>query len=136
MRWKRRSRIEQGRRSLSCSDPGALAPGLFERKGEGMHINTRKKKYLMVLVTVLILAMAFSMNAFATDAVIGKINSLKTFVVNIITAAGSIVLAWGVFEFASAYQSRDTAQQTDSLKKVIAGIIMVFGSQIINSLGG
>ena len=62
-----------------------------------MHINTRKKKCLMVLMTVLILAMAFSMNASATDAVIGKINSLK---------------------------------------KVIAGIIMVFGSQIINSLGG
>ena len=101
-----------------------------------MHITTRKKKYLMVLVTVLVLTMAFSMNAFATDAVIGKINSLKTFVVNIITEAGSIVLAWGVFEFAYAYQSRDTAQQTDSLKKVIAGIIMVFGSQIINSLGG
>ena len=39
-------------------------------------------------------------------------------------------------DIASAYQSRDTAQQTDSLKKVIAGIIMVFGSQIINSLGG
>jgi hypothetical protein len=116
--------------------PGPCAPGLFKEKGEGMHINTRKKKYLMVLVTVLALTMAFSMNAFATDAVIGKINSLKTFVVNIITAAGSIVLAWGVFEFASAYQSRDTAQQTDSLKKVIAGIIMVFGSQIINSLGG
>ena len=101
-----------------------------------MHINTRKKKCLMVLMTVLILAMAFSMNASATDAVIGQINSLKTFVVNIITAAGSIVLAWGVFEIASANQSRDTAQQTDSLKKVIAGIIMVFGSQIINSLGG
>ena len=116
--------------------PGPCAPGHFKEKGEGMHINTRKKKYLMVLVTVLALTMAFSMNAFATDAVIGKINSLKTFVVNIITAAGSIVLAWGVFEFASAYQSRDTAQQTDSLKKVIAGIIMVFGSQIINSLGG
>ena len=123
-------------REASSFAPGPCAPGLFEKKGEGMYINTRKKKYLMVLMTVLVLAMAFSMNAFATDAVIGKINSLKTFVVNIITAAGSIVLAWGVFEFAAAYQSRDTAQQTDSLKKVIAGIIMVFGSQIINSLGG
>lgn len=49
-------------------------------------------------------------------------------------AAGEIVLAWGVFEFASAYQSRDTAQQTDSLKKVVAGILMCLATTIINLL--
>ena len=57
-----------------------------------------------------------------------------TIVTTIITAAGAIVLAWGVFEFASAYQSRDTAQQTDSLKKVVAGILMCLAPTIINLL--
>ena len=57
-----------------------------------------------------------------------------TIVTTIITAAGAIVLAWGVFEFASAYQSRDTAQQTDSLKKIVAGILMCLALTIINLL--
>ena len=86
-----------------------------------------------VLATMTILAM-IPMNAFAAAQVQGKINNLYSIVTTIITAAGAIVLAWGVFEFASAYQSRDTAQQTDSLKKVVAGILMCLAPTIINLL--
>ena len=75
-----------------------------------------------------------SVNVMAAEAVTSKINSLYDIVLGIITAAGVIVLAWGIFEFASAYQSRDTAQQTDSLKKVVSGIIMVAAPTIINLL--
>lgn len=63
-----------------------------------------------------------------------SIPEVKVYALTIITAAGAIVLAWGVFEFASAYQSRDTAQQTDSLKKVVAGILMCLAPTIINLL--
>lgn len=94
----------------------------------------RDKRGLMtVLVTMALLAM-IPMNAFAAAQVQGKINNLYSIVTTIITAAGAIVLAWGVFEFASAYQSRDTAQQTDSLKKVVAGILMCLAPTIINLL--
>ena len=94
----------------------------------------RNPKALMtMLVTMTLLAMA-PMNAFAAAQVQGKINTLYSIVTTIITAAGAIVLAWGVFEFASAYQSRDTAQQTDSLKKVVAGILMCLAPTIINLL--
>ena len=79
-------------------------------------------------------AVMISMNVMAAEAVTSKINSLYDIVLGIITAAGVIVLAWGIFEFASAYQSRDTAQQTDSLKKVVSGIIMVAAPTIINLL--
>jgi len=85
------------------------------------------------LTTMALLLMA-PMNAFAAAQVQGKINNLYSIVTTIITAAGAIVLAWGVFEFASAYQSRDTAQQTDSLKKVVAGILMCLAPTIINLL--
>ena len=84
-------------------------------------------------ITMALLLMA-PMNAFAAAQVQGKINNLYSIVTTIITAAGAIVLAWGVFEFASAYQSRDTAQQTDSLKKVVAGILMCLAPTIINLL--
>ena len=92
-----------------------------------------KRCQMTALVTMALLIMA-PMNAFAAAQVQGKINNLYSIVTTIITAAGAIVLAWGMFEFASAYQSRDTAQQTDSLKKVVAGILMCLAPTIINLL--
>ena len=68
------------------------------------------------------------------DNLMSKGTASLLLILGIITAAGVIVLAWGIFEFASAYQSRDTAQQTDSLKKVVSGIIMVAAPTIINLL--
>ena len=101
------------------------------------NLKTEKKKNPKALITAFasmaLLAM-IPMNAFAAAQVQGKINNLYSIVTTIITAAGAIVLAWGVFEFASAYQSRDTAQQTDSLKKVVAGILMCLAPTIINLL--
>ena len=68
---------------------------------------------------------------FATSVVTGKINNLYSLVLGIIKAAGAIVLAWGVFEFAAGYQSHDSSQQTQSLKKVISGILMCAASTVI-----
>ena len=82
----------------------------------------------------ILLALNITSIAFATQVVTQKLSSLNELVLGIVTAAGVIVLAWGIFEFATAYQSRDTAQQTDSLKKVVSGIIMVAAPQIINLL--
>lgn len=101
-----------------------------KRKEDGQN---RARAVLIVLCTMALLAMV-PMNVFAAAQVQRKINSLYSIVTTIITAAGAIVLAWGVFEFASAYQSRDTAQQTDSLKKVVAGILMCLAPTIINLL--
>ena len=96
----------------------------------------RKSSWGAVATAVVTMALLLMtpMNAFAAAQVQGKINNLYSIVTTIITAAGAIVLAWGVFEFASAYQSRDTAQQTDSLKKVVAGILMCLATTIINLL--
>ena len=52
----------------------------------------------------------------------------------IITAAGAIVLAWGVFDFAAGYQAHDTSQQTQSLKKVVAGILMLLAQSVVDML--
>jgi len=84
--------------------------------------------FLMMLVSVL------PLRVYAAQEVTSKINALNEIVLSIVTAAGVIVLAWGIFEFASAYQSHDTAQHTMSLKKVISGILMVGAQTIINLL--
>jgi len=71
---------------------------------------------------------------FASGAVTSKINNITDLVSGIITAAGTIVLFWGVFDFAMAYQQHDSSQQTQSLKKVVAGIIMAVAPTIVNLL--
>ena len=59
----------------------------------------RDKRGLMtVLVTMALLAM-IPMNAFAAAQVQGKINNLYSIVTTIITAAGAIVLAWGLADW-------------------------------------
>ena len=97
----------------------------------------RGKKRKMIpkgAVLGMAMAMLYASTASATAVVTQKIGSLNELVLGIVTAAGVIVLAWGIFEFATAYQSHDTSQQTMSLKKVVSGIIMVTAPQIINLL--
>ena len=86
-----------------------------------------------VLVFTVLAAIAMSQGVFASSgAITGKINNLYSLVLGIIKAAGAIVLAWGVFEFADGYQSHDSSQQTQSLKKVISGILMCGASTVIS----
>ncbi len=93
----------------------------------------REKKKLVPkgLVLGMAMAMLFASTASASAVVTQKLGSLNELVLGIVTAAGVIVQAWGIFEFATAYQSHDTSQQTMSLKKVVSGIIMVTAPQII-----
>ncbi len=91
----------------------------------------KKKLVPKGLVLGMTMAMLFVSTAMASAVVTQKLGSLNELVLGIVTAAGVIVLAWGIFEFATAYQSHDTSQQTMSLKKVVSGIIMVTAPQII-----
>lgn len=88
-------------------------------------------KMKLFLISMLVM---IPIRVYAAEVVTGKINALNEIVLSIVTAAGVIVLAWGIFEFATAYQSHDTSQQTMSLKKVISGILMVGAPTIINLL--
>lgn len=89
------------------------------------------RPYLRAAVLTVVLSILAAGTASATSVVTAKLGSLNDLVLGIVTAAGVIVLAWGIFEFATAYQSHDTSQQTMSLKKVVSGIIMVAAPQII-----
>lgn len=96
-----------------------------------------KAKYerrMQLLKTALIFGvclMALTPNVCASATITGKIDNLKDLVLGIIQSAGAIVLLWGIFEFASAYQAHDTTQQTASLKKVISGILMVGAGTVV-----
>ena len=85
-------------------------------------------------ILLFLLLLSIPINAFATSEVVSRINSLQSLVMGIITAAGAIVLAWGVFDFAAGYQAHDTSQQTQSLKKVVAGILMLLAQSVVDML--
>ena len=100
-----------------------IVPG--QKGGRGKHL-------LSLSALTVVMVMSFAVPALASSsAITGKINNLYNLVLGIIKAAGAIVLAWGVFEFAAGYQSHDSAQQTQSLKKVISGILMCGASTVI-----
>lgn len=94
----------------------------------------KRERILKILKGLLFAVCLSSLPVQAAQEVTAKINSLYELVLNIITAAGVIVLAWGIFEFATAYQQHDTSQQTMSLKKVISGLLMIGAPTIINLL--
>ena len=94
----------------------------------------KRERLLKILKGLLFAVLLSSLPVQAAQEVTAKINSLYELVLNIITAAGVIVLAWGIFEFATAYQQHDTSQQTMSLKKVISGLLMIGAPTIINLL--
>ena len=71
----------------------------------------------------------------AVGEVQGRLNLIWNLVMGIMTAAGAIVLAWGIFEFASSYQHHDTSGRTSTLKKVISGILMILGELVFQMLG-
>ena len=114
---------------LQRSIAGQAMASLF-LKGEMFMMKKRKAAIAAMAVAAAVIGMACPAFASATD-ITRKIDSLYTLVLGIIKAAGAIVLAWGVFEFAAGYQSHDSSQQTQSLKKVISGILMCGASTII-----
>lgn len=85
-------------------------------------------------ILLFLFLLSIPINVFATSEVVSRINSLQSLVMGIITAAGAIVLAWGVFDFAAGYQAHDTSQQTQSLKKVVAGILMLLAQSVVDML--
>lgn len=100
-----------------------------------MNKNLRKRKDLLTVILtigVLVISTCPAVYAAGSGDITAKIDALKDLVLGIIQSAGAIVLLWGIFEFASAYQSHDTTQQTASLKKVISGILMVAAGTIVS----
>ena len=85
-------------------------------------------------ILLFLFLLSIPINVFAPSEVVSRINSLQSLVMGIITAAGAIVLAWGVFDFAAGYQAHDTSQQTQSLKKVVAGILMLLAQSVVDML--
>lgn len=65
-----------------------------------------------------------------------SIDRITTISVTIISAIGIVVALYGVFEFATAWGQHDSSQQTSAIKKIVAGLIMIFAGAIAGYITG
>ncbi len=68
-------------------------------------------------------------------AITKPINNLADLMTTIIAAAGAIILAKNIFDFASAYQNQDTAGTSMALKGIVAGLLMISIKVVIKIMG-
>ena len=63
------------------------------------------------------------------------INVIKDLVLGCVGGVGVIFLAWGLLDFGTGYSAHDTTQQSQAIKKVIGGLIMIAVPAILKLLG-
>lgn len=96
--------------------------------------NQKTNRNRILMFTVLF-ALVLSVPVFATE-ITASINKLYSLISSIVVAIGAIVLLWGVFDFATAWQDHNTPQMTSGIKKVVSGLLMVFASAVITYIQG
>lgn len=89
------------------------------------------KAFLMAIVYRMF---AMPQAVYAAGQVTAGIKNLGDIIGKIIQGAGAVVLLWGVFEFATAWQQRDSAAQTEALKKIISGLVMIAATAIVQAI--
>lgn len=95
----------------------------------------RVKDFTKIFVIAMVLAVCMGCPVMATE-VTNSINKLYSLISSIVVAIGAIVLLWGVFDFATAWQDHNTPQMTAGVKKIVSGLLMVGASGIITYIQG
>ena len=102
---------------------------------------TAALSYFWILTNVPVVALAKSEKgkSDATDTgvteVTDGINVIKDLGLGCVGGAGVIFLAWGLLDFGTGYSAHDTTQQSQAIKKVIGGLIMIAVPAILKLLG-
>lgn len=108
-------------------------------------MKNKVKKMMAAGVTAFMYSLIFLQNqtAFAKEddkskdvsEITNGIDTIKTIVLACVGGVGVVFLAWGLLDFGTAYSAHDTTQQSQAIKKVIGGLIMVAVPSILTLLG-
>ncbi len=94
--------------------------------------------YYRLLTCVPVMALAKdkgTMTDTGVSDVTDGIDVIKDLVLGCVGGVGVIFLAWGLLDFGTAYAAHETTQQSQAIKKVIGGLIMVAVPAILKLLG-
>lgn len=104
----------------------------------------KRKKFLCMLLSSAFVTASMSMTVFATtgtgaDIIDSGFKVIYTIIAAIVSAIGSLLLLWGVFEWAQSLNTQDGAAQSMAFKRVAAGFVAIVAPQLIpiiqNSVG-
>ena len=97
----------------------------------------RKVKWLIIYLTVAVSAVLMSMTVFAdsTTAALDSMTNLIDIIILIVRLVGVGFAVFGIYEFATAMASRDASQRGIGIMCIGAGLLMIFGKELLNAIG-
>ena len=95
----------------------------------------RKVKWLITYMTVAVSAVLMSMTVFADSTTLDSMTSLIDIIVLIVRLVGIGFAVFGIYEFSTAMASRDASQRGTGIVCIGAGLLMIFGKELLNSIG-
>lgn len=91
------------------------------------------KRMLQMVAVCLMLALFTSQPVLASGAgaVTAKFNILKEIVATVVSSIGTIVTLWGLFEFGNSMQTQEGGAQSQAMKRISGGLVMVIAPQLL-----
>lgn len=89
---------------------------------------------MLLLTAVCALSLSMTAHASGTKAITAKMNNLKSLVGAVISGIGTVVCLWGISELGMAMQANDGMTQSQALKRVGGGLVMILAPQVLTVL--
>lgn len=117
------------KRKWTCRRNG----GSMIRKGKIPKKRDPWKRMMQTAAACLMLALLASQPVLASgaEAVTAKFNILKDIVATVVSSIGTIVTLWGLFEFGNSMQTQEGGAQSQAMRRVGGGLVMVIAPQLL-----
>ena len=89
---------------------------------------------MALLVAVCALSLSMTAHASGTQAITAKMNKLKSLVGAVISGIGTVVCLWGISELGMAMQANDGMTQSQAIKRIGGGLVMILAPQVLTVL--
>lgn len=91
------------------------------------------KRMMQMAAACLMLALLASQPVLASGAgaVTAKFNILKDIVATVVSSIGTIVTLWGLFEFGNSMQTQEGGAQSQAMRRIGGGLVMVIAPQLL-----
>lgn len=94
------------------------------------------KKVGTTLMYCTVFAMMIEMDSLAnsSDIVANSMSGFQDILKSFVTAVGSMITLWGIFEWGNSMQTNDGMQQSAAFKRIGGGLIMCIAPTILTSI--
>ncbi len=101
----------------------------------GLKTQTHTKRCRMAAL-LLIMAVIFTVPAYAAGDPIAAVNKLADFMSGLVKACGSIMLLWGIVQIGISIPSHDPSQRAMGFLGAAGGLVFFFAKEILMLITG